>query len=74
MAKRTEDEIMQEILECYCHLSPENLSCDGELSIAQTRRRYRQLQTRLGQLFSELGRTVTEGEAYAWSDQKRNRV
>ena len=26
-----------------CKLSPENLSCDGELSIAQTRARYRAL-------------------------------
>lgn len=26
-----------------CALSPENLSCDGELSAAETRRRYRNL-------------------------------
>ena len=38
-------------------LSPENLSCDGELSRAETNRRYRQL-TRLAQELQSIDPTV----------------
>jgi len=37
--KRSEAEIMDDILSVYCCLSPENLSCDGELPPAQVRKR-----------------------------------
>ena len=37
----TED-IKREFQSLACQLSPENLSCDGELSNAQTNQRYRQ--------------------------------
>ena len=40
-----------------CELSPENLSCDGELSIAQARRRYLEL-SRAAQQLLQLDPTV----------------
>jgi hypothetical protein len=62
--KRSEAEIMKDILDVYCGLSPENLSCDGELPISQVRRRYAALNRQLRSLEAELGRRVSESEAY----------
>ncbi len=62
--KRTEAEIMQEIKDIYCGLSPENISCDGELPMSVVRRRGQQLRARLRLCFQELGRQVTEEEAF----------
>ena len=61
---RTEAAIMSDILGAYCELSPENLTCDGELSGAHVRRRAAALRARLQLLFREVGRTVSEDEAY----------
>lgn len=63
-AKRPDAAIMQDILGVYCSLSPENLSCDGELSRTETARRGAALRAKLRTLFAEIGRTVTESEAY----------
>jgi hypothetical protein len=41
-----------------CELSPENLSCDGELSVAQVRVRYTQL-TRAADELKALDPTIT---------------
>ena len=40
-----------------CSLSPENLSCDGERSITEQRRRYREL-TKLAQQLQKLDPSV----------------
>lgn len=69
--KRPEEVVMQDILRCYGMLSPENLSCDGELSMTAVRRRASNLRGRLRTLFAELGRTVNEDEAYRWEDARR---
>ena len=42
-----------------CELSPENLSCDGELPASQVRARYKQLNTVAKQL-QKLDPTVTQ--------------
>lgn len=68
-AKRSEAEIMEAILGAYCGLSPENLSCDGEASRAHIQRRSRELHTQLEDCFRELGRRVSENEAYDWSNK-----
>jgi hypothetical protein len=68
---RTEDAIMEDILRTYVHLSPENLSCDGELSRAECYRRGIALNARLRGFFKEIGRTVSEDEAYRYCDHKR---
>lgn len=62
---RPEPEILRDILGCYVSLSPENLYCDGELTRAQASRRAAVLRAKLKGLFAELGRTVTEEEAWA---------
>jgi hypothetical protein len=64
-AKRDDAAIMSDILDCYCGLSPENLSCDGEASPEHVRRRGAELNRKLLSLFNEIGRPVSESEAYA---------
>ena len=62
--KRTEKEIITQICEVYGALSPENLSCDGELPRAEQYHRYNKLSKELDKLFVELGRRIDETEAY----------
>jgi len=62
--KRAESVVMNEIRGLYCQLSPENLCCDGELSMTQVRRRSSALNRALRACFQELGRRVSESEAY----------
>ena len=45
-------------------LSPENLSCDGELPRAEVRRRHKKLTAEWKKLEKEVGRTVSETEAW----------
>lgn len=68
-AKRAEDAIMKDILGVYCDLSPENLTCDGELSGRQVAARRRALDARLRELCAEIGRNVSESEAWAYSER-----
>lgn len=63
-AKREERVVMNEIRHAYSGLSPENLSCDGELSRTAVARRRSALNAKLQALFTELGRKVSEEEAY----------
>jgi hypothetical protein len=63
---RTEAEVMQHVLRLYVNLSPENLSCDGELPPSQVARRAANLRGQLKACFRELGRAVTEEQAYDW--------
>jgi hypothetical protein len=58
--------IMMDIDITYSMLSPENLSCDGELRGAALARKARGLRAKLAGLFAELGKSVTEEEAYAY--------
>ena len=67
----SEQHILQAIACCYSDLSPESLTCDGELSQGQVRSRYNELHRKLKGLFTALGRTVSEGEAYDWDNQRR---
>ncbi len=62
--KRPEVEVLREVRNLYCQLSPENLTCDGELPPSAVRRRAQQIHARLRVCFQELGRVVTEDEAY----------
>jgi hypothetical protein len=64
--KRSEEAIMKAIRGIYANLSPENLHCDGEISRAVAARRGAALRAALRVLFVELGRVVTEDEAYAY--------
>lgn len=50
----------------YSHLSPESLTCDGELSRTQVQIRSRELNRQLQGLFKALGRPVSESVALEW--------
>ena len=63
--QRPKSVVFDEIKSIYISLSPENLSCDGELSASATSRRARELSNRLNTLFAEYGRRVTEDEVYS---------
>jgi len=62
--KLSEAEILAKVEGIYCQLSPENLTCDGELSRSQVAARYGALRRQLAALFKALGRTVSEDEVY----------
>lgn len=68
--KRSEDAIQHDISCTYSALEPEALSCDGELSRREVAARYAKLQARLKALFAELGREVSEDEAWGWWDRR----
>lgn len=62
------------VLNCYCGLSPENLSCDGEASVAHQRAMKAKLERQLRGLQMALGYDVTEEQIYAWDEARRSRV
>jgi hypothetical protein len=71
---RHERDIINEIMETYTALSPEWLSCDGELPAAKVRQRRIALDKKLKGLFKELGREISEIETYniikSWSQPR----
>lgn len=62
--KRPDAEILADLRSVDCALSPENLTCDGELSRSAVRRRYSELKRRERALLAELGRKPTSSELY----------
>jgi hypothetical protein len=50
-----------------CSLSPENLCCDGELPMAQVRKRRTALNREWKALEKRAGRTVSEDEVWSWT-------
>ena len=63
----TTAELLNKIRGIYCSLSPENLHCDGEISVSEAHRRGVELRRHLQACFRALGRTVSEGESFALS-------
>jgi len=55
-------EQQEKFVNLACALSPENLSCDGELSRAETTRRYNRLMKQWKALEKIVGREVSEHE------------
>lgn len=64
------DEQSQKFEDLACQLSPENLSCDGEISKSEADREYRKLMKEWHALEKEVGRTVTEEEVWALAWEK----
>ena len=62
--KRTDAEILRDIKGIFCQLSPENLHCDGEISRAAAARKEALLRAQLRNLEAEIGRRVSEDEAF----------
>jgi hypothetical protein len=65
--------IMEAIVDTYNRLSPEWLTCDGELSRSQVMTKKNQLERRLKSLFQALGRPVSESVAYQWDDERKQK-
>ena len=59
-----EKALIDKIRDVHCGMSPENVSCDGECTRAETNRRMAKLQKELKALIKELGRTPTDEEIY----------
>lgn len=62
--KRPESDILKDIQSVYNGLSPENLWMDGEATRTQANARAAALRARLRLLEAEIGRKVSESEAY----------
>ena len=60
--------LFETFLNLSCALSPENLSCDGELPRAEVARRYRQLNHEWKAAEREFGAKVTESDVFAAYD------
>lgn len=68
--RRPELEIMREILRTHSSLSPENLSCDGERSRSEVARWRAHYNRQLKVLFAEVGRAVSESEAFDYLERQ----
>lgn len=62
--KRKDADIIEDLRGIECQLSPENLSCDGECSMTEYRRREISLLVKRKRLVAELGRQPTHSEIY----------
>lgn len=60
-------EALREICQLYGALSPENLTCDGELSKTAVKQRAGRINSKLKELQKRIGKQVTEDMAYALS-------
>jgi len=69
--KRSEEELMRSIDILYSRMSPENISWDGERSRTEVKRAYSRLKAQLRVCFKELGREVSEHEAYTYCKNMR---
>lgn len=63
--------LLQEFVDLATRLSPEWLTCDGELSRREINRRYSKLQRQWRTLERQAGRAITEDEVWAWEDARR---
>jgi hypothetical protein len=59
-------EIKASFADLACQLSPENLSCDGECSPTEVRRRRQRILIEWRTLEARAGRTVDESDTYGW--------
>ena len=61
-----EKALLAKLLRVECQLSPENLTCDGELSRTAVNRRFRQLTAEKRDIIRQLGRTPTDKEVFGF--------
>lgn len=57
-------EIMDDFNDLTCRLSPENLTCDGELSRTEVNRRLAQIRKEWKALEKEIGYKVSEEDVF----------
>jgi len=65
--------VMEAIVDIYARLSPEWLTCDGEKPRHQIISDKNRLERKLGFLFQAIGRPVSEGVAFGWDTEKREK-
>ena len=63
---KTKQELLKDLLSVECKLSPENLTCDGELPRAEVNRRARQLNQEKASIIAQLGYTPSDNEIYGY--------
>lgn len=68
-----ENLILEAIYVTHMALSPENLTCDGELPMHEVNAKRSRFNARLTHLFKALGREVGECAACDWMDEKRKK-
>jgi len=61
---RTHEEIIKDLRDVECRLSPENLHCDGEISRTQANQKRIKLEKQQRELVKELGREPTHAELW----------
>lgn len=64
MSKRTDAEIIKDLQIVECQLSPENLTCDGELPKYLWKQKLTKFQKQRRVLIKELGRQIADDELY----------
>jgi hypothetical protein len=64
-------QVYQKFLNLASALSPEDLSCDGELPASYVRARYRQLMAEWRKLEKQVGRKVSEDEIWEMFIQRQ---
>jgi len=64
-------QVKAKFLALACELSPENLTCDGELSSIQVKVKHNNIMKQWRALEKDLKRKVTEDEAWSWSKEVR---
>jgi len=72
MTQALSPEIQKKFLELACDLSPENLTCDGELSRSRVNQKLRLLKAAWKALEKQVGRQVTEDEVWKAARQGVN--
>jgi hypothetical protein len=66
MATVPSEEVKKAFLDLACRISPENLSCDGELSQTQVRARLSQIQREWKALEKQIKMKVSEDMVWDW--------
>lgn len=63
---RTKEQLLKDLRGVECELSPENLTCDGELPRAEVNRRARRLNKEKVEIIAHLGYTPTDEEIWGY--------
>jgi hypothetical protein len=74
MAEFPTPEIKKQFGDLVNRLSPENLSCDGEISQAQARVKLLAIQREWRDLEKQIGMKVTEDMAWDWEMESYNKA
>lgn len=68
--RMNENEIKQRLMKLTSDLSPENLTCDGELSQRDWRAKEKRILAEWAELETQLGRKVTQNEVWDWYNEE----